>query len=67
MNWTTETPTKLGFYWFKTSKNWIPTIVEVTEDQGRIYGEYIGDEMKYRLPWHEGGQQWMGPLEIPRD
>jgi hypothetical protein len=74
MNWTSEYPTKPGFYWIR---NWTiadtkyshrtgpgPDIVEVDEEMGHFSwtGDVLG-AMRHQLV----SAEWQGPIEPERD
>lgn len=66
--WTAETPTKAGFYWFKTSKEWIPTIVEIHVTRlGPRLAVFMGDADSEYMPIVRDGAMWAGPIEPPAD
>lgn len=72
MNWTTEYPTKPGFYWIR---NYAAIGVPETEPEPavvHVVGEWIGD-LEFYFPgnassWAEeelGSAEWYGPIEPP--
>lgn len=68
MRWTTEKPTKAGWYWMKDGSASI--VVEV--ETGTLDGFYIEDVwqagVKNATPLKKFTHcQWAGPLELPEE
>lgn len=67
MTWTTEQPTKEGWYWWEESAmhngKHAVLIVEVTDFRGVLYQEH-GD-VRYLLANASG--RWAGPLQPPAE
>lgn len=66
MKWKEKTPTKEGYYWYKTYDNWppsIPTIAVVyIDDEGYINS--IGSGVRIRP---DGDEMWSGRIKEPVD
>lgn len=73
MKWTTEPPTKPGFYWCKVEDE--ASIVEVSEwhaeelDKNLLVVELIGNEEKFILDeiLSSEGPLWSGPIPEPKN
>jgi len=70
MTWTTEKPTKLGWYWWR--RNELPDeMVNVLNYKGgfivRAYhsNPYENTDTKFELYLDQCSGQWAGPLEPP--
>ena len=68
MNWTTEAPTKPGFYWTTEdnfgAENGRIVVVEVTEAwKGALVFYVIGIEIEYDV---KDATHWYGPLDVPK-
>ena len=60
--WTTDQPTKPGWYWYRFSERDVnPEICRLTED-GEFYK--VGEECSYEFIELTG--LWAGPLDPPR-
>jgi hypothetical protein len=60
MNWTTDKPTKPGWYWWRNLKDGMqPSMTLVDKDKGGLYagGSYVSFI----------GGEWAGPLEPPKE
>ena len=56
MSWTTEKPSKPGWYWYRESKG-EPEILSLYKDDGQLLISGIGLQ--------EFPVEWAGPLEPP--
>ena len=71
MKWTSEQPTKPGFYWCKTENE--AAIVEVSEwyaeelHKNILAVELIGDEEKYIFNEQFPVLLWAGPIPEPEE
>lgn len=70
MTWTTDKPTKPGWYWHKV-RGKEPMVVQLIPAPGQydprklvLYRDYDGEESWTRLSKIRG--QFAGPLEIPK-
>jgi hypothetical protein len=67
MKWTTDKPTKPGWYWYKGEDPDIEhadgiAIVEVIKEEDRLVCRHSNDDNE----WIEYSQaQWAGPLKAP--
>jgi len=68
MNWTTEKPTKPGWYWHRNGRGdmWPSVILlRLVDDRLRVR---LGDECwPLDSPVIFEGDEWAGPLEPPAD
>ena len=69
MNWTTDKPTKPGWYWYKGEDHDIEyhadgiAIVEVIKEEDWLVCRHSNSDNE----WIEDSQaQWAGPLEMPK-
>lgn len=69
MDWTKDTPTKTGFYWYRDSASQTAsdepyiTIVEVVICEESFVAE-LGRESDKDLDTYKG--EWIGPLDLPQ-
>jgi len=68
MNWTTDKPTKPGWYWYKGEDHDMfhadgIAIVEVIKEEDWLVCRHSNSDNE----WIEDSQaQWAGPLEMPK-
>ena len=62
MNWTTDKPTKQGWYWWRYFMDTI--MVYVYFDKGKGHVQYSGHGTEDTLSLLNG--EWFGPLEPPQ-
>ena len=60
MTWTTEKPTKSGWYWWRRRGD--PFVLSVVEIEGQLFANGASVE---ELTDHDG--EWSGPLEEPAE
>lgn len=68
MTWTTEKPTRAGFYWHKGVKSDDPIVVRVEPCGSSLGCRYPGDKILYTIPDDSNAGyhgKWSGPLEPP--
>ncbi len=63
MKWTSEKPTKLGWYWHRPGEGKTPTTIRVLVFGGALRAETGG--YFERVEYLTG--QWAGPLEEPQE
>ena len=62
--WTTERPTKSGWYWMQAGKG--TNVVKVLEREGVLFVYYIEPASESRvLAALSSGIEWAGPLRPP--
>ncbi len=64
MNWTTQLPTEVGYYWYKRNAGDKPSIVEIKRQRTDLVFAccgHIGHEVLYETL----GEMWLGPIQIP--
>ena len=61
--WTTDKPTKPGFYWMK-AEGMKSRVIEIKADQH--HGLYIVQSGRALADMPEHDRAWAGPLEEPR-
>ena len=67
MKWTSEAPTKTGWYWIK-STNWVPHIVEVAFIPRLKKSFFWGVASDISEPCDKyPDAQWSGPIPEPED
>ena len=62
MNWTTETPTASGYYWWRERGHKEAYIVEIDAQWRRVSS--VGTSKDAALDTMDGGE-WYGPLKQP--
>ena len=65
MIWTTEAPTKEGWYWFSEPDGSDERIVNVYHTEGGVSGPLAAHGENFKLV-DLNGHRWAGPLERPR-
>lgn len=70
--WTTETPTREGYYWLRSDKNDFPEVVRISVDYGENDTPFVVQSghpantgVQYLRDFKGVGCQWAGPLEVP--
>lgn len=76
MSWTTDYPTKPGFYWIRNYRHYAqghdgPELVQLIQETVTFAGRelrfyFFGDDMLYRLD-SIGSAEWQGPIEPERE
>ncbi len=61
MQWDSEMPARDGFYWYKNSKDWTPTIIEIVGAEV----SFMWDTWPITLVASREGSMWAGPLQPP--
>lgn len=65
MTWSTDKPTKPGFYWYRTH-DCETEIMKVTGNRNdRLWAQSTDDGFDGALPVKHLHGEWFGPLEIP--
>lgn len=65
MIWTTEKPTKPGWYWWRREKGFIPSFLHVTTDHLKGTGFFIVGA--YTVRFQNIGGEWAGPIPEPEE
>jgi len=61
LSWTTEKPTKQGWYWWRMKQS-APAVTELVTRYGELFDEF----KKHSISDYPDGQiEWAGPLEPP--
>lgn len=62
--WTTERPTRAGWYWWRNLPEHDPAVVRIFTRNGFMRVDWGSKDADYLSPWtRDVGGEWQGPLE----
>jgi len=65
MTWTTDKPTKPGWYWYRPASDQNIEVVEIARPHGDLHIYMLGHP-DLCPPYEQVEGEWAGPLEPPR-